>query len=53
MSNEYDVFDKFTFATTATVTVDGTTYHKVPLHWLDTSMPTAEEIKNGSFTRKA
>ena len=53
MSKEYDVFDKFTFATTATVVVNGTTYNKVPLHWIDASMPTVEEIRNGSFTRKA
>ena len=49
----YDAFDKFTFATTATVEIGETTHYNVPLHWLDTSMPTAEEIKNGSFTRKA
>ena len=53
MSRKYDVFDKFEFARTATVYMnDGTKHENVPIHWESTSMPTADEIKQGSFTRK-
>ncbi len=52
MSNNYDVFDKFEFARTATVTVGNVKHLNVPIHWESTAMPTADEIKNGSFTRK-
>lgn len=53
MSLKYDVFDKFEFARTATVYMnDGTKHENVPIRWESTSMPTADEIKQGSFTRK-
>ena len=53
MSREYDVFDKFEFARTATVYMnDGTKHENVPIRWESTAMPTADEIKQGSFTRK-
>ena len=50
---EYNVFSSFKFASTATVTKNGVDYPNVPLKWVDKSMPTAEEIKAGKFTRKA
>ena len=50
---EYNVFSSFEFASTATVTKNGVDYQNVPLKWVDKSMPTAEEIKAGKFTRKA
>lgn len=52
-ATSYDVFDAFKFATTATVVANGETFDSVPVQWESTAMPTAEEIKQGSFTRKA
>ena len=52
-ATSYDVFDAFKFATTATVVANGETFDSVPVQWESTAMPTAEEIKQGAFTRKA
>ncbi|MGN0744881.1 MAG: Ig-like domain-containing protein [Christensenellales bacterium] len=52
-SMSYDAFDSFTFASTATVVANGVTYDSVPVQWESTAMPTAQELKDGAFTRKA